>query len=246
MERDQEGLDPELDIKQKSRPNLRTRQRLIMYAFLWAVCLSTIGGLVWSIYWTFRHLDQMMTWIESKGTVGLVAYGTIGSIVTLPASVAGVAFITRRVYKNSDGKLRWVYGTATYFIVIFIYAAVTIPLMRMWFPTVWRHTKLISLFYEIRIITFLISSGLLLYAFKQKAQFLFGATEVLVAIIANLALLGRLDLPNSNLANIPSQDWIGIAVFTYLLSRGVGNVVDGATSLKEKYQERARSWLQDN
>lgn len=75
-------------------------------------------------------------------------------------------------------------------------------------------------------VLFLVGAGL--YWFKRKSKLYYGLSEVGIALISNFRLVrGIIDVSRPKLFEISRDDAILIGVFTYLLGRGIGNVVEG-------------------
>ena len=82
--------------------------------------------------------------------------------------------------------------------------------------------------------------ALFLYWFKPKTKILYGFSEILVAILSNLALIGRIDLSHIPQVTISWQDGIAMGAFTYLLSRGITNVIEGASVYRDRFENLVR------
>ena len=87
----------------------------------------------------------------------------------------------------------------------------------------------------------LIAVGIVIYLFKSKSQLLYGVSEIVIAVLSNLVLITRMDVSSSGHITLSGSDAISIVVFTYLLSRGIGNVVDGAAV----YREGVETWIRE-
>jgi hypothetical protein len=80
---------------------------------------------------------------------------------------------------------------------------------------------------KVAAVLVLTNIGIGLYLFKQYSKLLYGLSEIALAVASNLALLNRIDFSHAPKIILSSTDAIGIAAFTYLLSRGVTNFVEG-------------------
>lgn len=81
------------------------------------------------------------------------------------------------------------------------------------------------------LVTGLIAIGGSLYLFRQRSKMVYGLSEVLVGILANLTLISHIDFRKPLVASL-RQNSVPIGAFTYLLSRGISNAVDGYAQKK--------------
>ncbi len=83
----------------------------------------------------------------------------------------------------------------------------------------------------------LIIAGILLYLFKKYSKLLYGLSEIVLAVISNIALIERADISHLSTMTPKTSDILAFVVFTYLLSRGVSNAVEG---VQERLDRSAR------
>ena len=99
-----------------------------------------------------------------------------------------------------------------------------------------------SLFYTVLIrtnfVTAVLIVGVALYLFKKRSKFLYGLSEVALAITSNSAIILRLDIEHFPLVPLKTSDVVPLMAFTYLLSRGISNVAEGIHDyIKKKYPD---------
>jgi hypothetical protein len=67
----------------------------------------------------------------------------------------------------------------------------------------------------------------------------YGVSEIAISVASNLALLHKIDLSQAPKISIATADAVAFGVFTYLLSRGIGNVVEGIDEVGAKKASEA-------
>jgi hypothetical protein len=102
------------------------------------------------------------------------------------------------------------------------------------FPELRVHPLYIASLLRVNCVTILLIIGIGLYLFKQQSKLLYGISETAIAIVSNLALIQRIDLSHPPAIHVATADAVAIGVFTYLLSRGLANAVEGADETRKK------------
>src|SRR5437660_9206333 len=87
---------------------------------------------------------------------------------------------------------------------------------------------------RVYLVAALLILGTCIYAFKRWNKAVFGVSEIVVALLSNSALLNHINLSHFP-DNMSSADALAVGVFTYLLSKGVGDVLEG---MEEKEEEK--------
>jgi hypothetical protein len=88
--------------------------------------------------------------------------------------------------------------------------------------------------------------GLLLYLFKKYLKIFYGLSQIVIAILTDLSLLR-----DSNITHMPARDLsplglFAFAAFTFLLSKGVTDVVDGVQEKIDKSLAQPQPTLSTN
>jgi len=101
-----------------------------------------------------------------------------------------------------------------------------------------RHPIYYQVAFRVNCVTILLIAAVGLYLFKQKSKIFYGTSEIVVAIFYNLTLIRHIDLSRIPKISVPTADIVGIAVFTYLLSRGFSNLAEG---IDDRNKEKSKA-----
>jgi hypothetical protein len=197
-------------------------------------------GIVGFHYWIEPRLNEKMIpfWEASNRLPAGLAIGL--TITTLLATVSYILFLayqeTNAFDSSKQNKLFWLYITVAALVGFqllsaAIYFAVERHLILSVVPLPQRRRDLMLQGYSV---LFVLTIGIAIYLFKQRAKFLYGLTEITIGVLANLDFLK--DIHESEFPRLPlnSAVLIKLAVFTYLLSRGVANAVEGVQEWIDK------------
>jgi hypothetical protein len=91
-----------------------------------------------------------------------------------------------------------------------------------------------TIFAKSELVTVLLVLGILVYLVKVWSKILFGIAEVTLALLSNSALIKSLDLTGFPKIKITTEQALAIFAFTYLLSRGISNAIEGLEELRNK------------
>jgi hypothetical protein len=78
-----------------------------------------------------------------------------------------------------------------------------------------------------------------MYLLKIKAKAYFGIAEIAVALISNSALIKSIDLSGFPKVKITTTEALAVGAFTYLLSKGISNMLEGFEEIREKRKEES-------
>jgi hypothetical protein len=95
-----------------------------------------------------------------------------------------------------------------------------------------RYPIYFSALLRVNCAALLLITGIGLYLLKQQSKMVYGLSEIAVALTSNIALIKNIDLSRAPTISLHTTDFVGLAVFTYLLSRGISNVSEGIDELR--------------
>jgi hypothetical protein len=246
MDAEPEPVQPSLTADSATPLSLK---KWVLLGVACAVVLLIFGIWIRFMIWVVKHSltlsDSITSQIEQRGPIAIVGYVMIALIFGLIPTALFAHLRFHRLFAKADEKFRWLYTTVIAWGILLLFSIVTTPLLqRLPFigqslgPLMIRHNEFYRVTYQVYVVVFLAVLGACLYIFKQKSQLVFGLSEVAVAVISNATLVSKIDFTQFPQISTSTQDWIGICVFTYLLSRGVGNIVEGIITFKTKYKDR--------
>jgi hypothetical protein len=74
--------------------------------------------------------------------------------------------------------------------------------------------------------------GIAIYLFKKTHQVIYGFSEIIMAILSNIALIQSLDLTRFPKIPIQPSQVLAMGLFAYLLSAGIGNIAEGVEKMR--------------
>ncbi|SEB40412.1 hypothetical protein [Terriglobus roseus] len=216
--------------------------------FSWLVAIVIgLGPIVFAIVrWrtVIAYSNASMSWIEGHGPLAVLSYTLFTLLLPLPAHIGMVFVLYKTLFKRAGSDFRWIYSFLTYALVFSLYRAAATPLVKRLFPElVSNHEVFFRWSLQVQAVIFLAIVASAIYIFKQKALTTFGFTEVIVALVSNAALLSKVDLTTFPRVQMQSGSAVALIVFTYLLSRGIGDIFDGLNKLKTKHGDRVIQWF---
>ena len=203
-------------------------------ALVGLVILCLIAGRFFTIH-RLRHTPG--TWWDIA-TLACVSVATLAMAVALYLLLQSmVASFLRAAWPNGQEYIHWASVLAAFFPL-----ALTAQLAAVWrgprtdllTPANIQAPNAVA---TINIVAFLLLVAFGLYVFKKYWKFYYGISELIIGIASNVALLSRIDMPSLTHFKLVAQDYVGLSVFTYLLSRGMSNIFDG---LQEQSEKRAK------
>jgi len=212
-------------------PNFRLR-----FAILGGLALVLIGigvGLIEFARNSLRYEQAVAGWLDMRPAIAVV-YAVVGAFMLAAVSLYFASVTPERKLPFADKKFGRVY---VFVGVLFCLSAfqTTAGLTLKALPSSWllKYPQFTHTSGMIQTGTILLILGAIIYIFKKKALIIYGITEVVMAMISNVALLSKLDLYQSSPSDMVKQ-LLPIFVFLYLLSKGIGNIIDGLNDLGEK------------
>jgi hypothetical protein len=182
--------------------------------------------------------DAFMTLAVRAGASILTA----ANILFLIAITAGVLYLLHTKFDifslPSTHNFYWL--RVVFFVFAFFeieWVAMIFVNYRVFSEQVSRHLLYYQVAFRVNCVTILLIAAVGLYLFKQKSKIFYGTSEIIVAIFYNLALIRHIDLSHIPKISVPTADIVGLAVFTYLLSRGFSNLAEG---IDERSKEKAK------
>lgn len=216
------------------------------WAIVASIVLGFLGLLLLSVWVTWHFWPRIPQWEgsllnqeEKLGPVGIIAISLV--LFALNVFIVFLGFLGRYLRK---GRLRipYVKFFAIYLGYLAIAQLVGYFVVTRISPTLFvRHQLYVGVFLRTDAVLLLTAFALFLYWFKSKTKILYGFSEILIAILSNLALIGRIDLSHIPQVTISWQDGIAMGAFTYLLSRGITNVIEGASVYRDRFENLARN-----
>jgi hypothetical protein len=97
-----------------------------------------------------------------------------------------------------------------------------------------KHPNRSAIIFQVDLVIFLIGIGALLYLFKHRNKLAYGISELLIGVISNLILFAHLNPANFRQLTISFDDAVKLCLFTYIISRGFGNVAEGVAERRAK------------
>ncbi|WP_433964828.1 hypothetical protein [Tunturiibacter gelidiferens] len=224
-EKPEKPENPEKPEKLRPRFFLLAALLVVFFVGLWGLMLwAAFRFAPTEIHWN----DIYLSWIE-KGGPRLVVLHAIAFFI-LP-----IAIFLFVVYKKSHAfeKSR---TRPLYWLNLTIAALTGLLLSLLGWYLIFRHTFgsyfashyfYYNVLVRIILCTALILVGIVIYLFKKYLKILFGLCEIVIAIITNIGLLTGSDLTHMAPLNLKPMGLFAFAAFTFLLSKGVGDVVEG-------------------
>ena len=172
---------------------------------------------------------------EKLGPLAIVLIRIV--LFSLNAGAACIYFLGR--YKRR-GKLTFPFAKFFGIYIAYLGAVQIIGyvLLGIAFPTfLIRHPLYFGVLIRTAAVMLMTSFAIFIYFFKEQSKFLYGLSEVVIAVLSNLALIGRIDFSKMPHVIGSGTDVIALCAFTYLLSRGISNMMEGAASYKLRFEK---------
>lgn len=220
-----------------------------------AACAFGVLGLLAFVLWRLNpvidpHFQHLMTplwrYWQSKGPTSVIG-GTLWGMVLIVSVALYVAYKETNAFDTPRrSRFYWLYVTLAVLVAFQLFSlgmffVVTTPVAYYRYPAPPYQTHAVL---RENIVLTLLTIGIALYLFKQKAKLAYGISEIIIAIMSNAALMTRIDVTDFPKIGVAWQDWLNVAAFTYLLSRGISNTADAIRERQEK-REAARLGIPD-
>jgi hypothetical protein len=217
-------------------------------ATAWANFLAVLIALVclqwWSTARALQHpsswTDAFITWAEQGGSAFIVT----GYVLVLAGFTVLMLFVIDRTFHifrlSKSHSFYWLRVT----FLIFVFSEIE------WIGSVYINATFLSAFnlrhpiyfqavIRANCVAVFLIAGSGLYLLKQRTKLVYGVSEIAISVASNLALLHKIDLSQAPKISIATADAVAFGVFTYLLSRGIGNVVEGIDEVGAKKASEA-------
>ncbi|MBB5338433.1 hypothetical protein [Tunturiibacter gelidoferens] len=230
-----EGIEkPEKENPEKLRPRFFLMAALLAVFFvgLWALMFWAVFRFApTEIHWN----DIYLSWIE-KGGPRLIIPHAIAFFI-LP--IALLLFVVYRKFhafeKSRTRPLYWLYLTIAALTCLLLSLLCWYLIFRRTFGSHFAsHHFYYNVLVRIILCTALILLGNVIYLFKKYLKILFGLCEIVIAILTNIGLLTGSDLTHMPPLNLQPLGLFAFGAFTFLLSKGVGDVVEGVQERIDK------------
>ena len=224
----------EIEKPEKLRPRFFLLAALLVFFFAglwWLMVREAFRIAPTEIHWN----DIYLSWIEKRGPHFVVYH----AIVFFILPIAAFLFLVYRrfhVFQKSRARpLYWLYLT----IAALTYVLVCLLCWYLIFRRSFAGHFAAHLFYyyvlaRAILCTGLLLVGILLYLFKKYLKIFYGLSQIVIAILSNLTLLQKSDLTHMPARDLSSLGLFAFAAFTFLLSKGVSDVVEGVQEWIDK------------
>jgi len=223
------------------RVNVRRWSRLFAAV---GVLVSAIALVIWGLVAlhrsALRHLDSTIGSVESKGTEHLTI-ALIGTFIFLIGIWLLVAWAAFDVFNPSKRKseLYWLYVTIAVLICFLFLEAkpFTIVPGENTGEIYARHPAYLLANARACLVIVLLIVGIGIYIFKCRLKLAYGLAEVSAAIVSNVAIISHLNLSSFPKVHFTRLDLFAICALAYLLSKGIGDAVEGVNDIMKKKRE---------
>ncbi|NYF89835.1 hypothetical protein RBB79_09750 [Tunturiibacter empetritectus] len=220
-------MPEENDKPEKLRPR---------FFLLAALLVLFFAGLWWLIFWAAFRItpteihwnDIYLSWIEKWGPHLVIVHAIVFFILPIAVFLFILYKKSHAFEKSRTRQLYWLHLTI---------AALTGLLVSLlcWYlvfrRSVGDHFASHSFYYNVLarsiLCTGLLLVGILLYLFKKHLKIFYGLSQIVIAILSNLTLLQKSNLTHMPARDLSSLGLFAFAAFTFLLSKGVSDVVEG-------------------
>lgn len=218
----------EVDVKaQYFKGNLKSKEfrqtRWFRRLFL-SVC--AIAGLT-MVWFSIKGIFAFHDWAESQSRHLLVFFALSESILLWAFIVLclGIAFRKNPKWQQNDHA--WLY--ALIFVALVsasdLYDLVFVPNNNTGYQ-IRHHPHWSAVTFQVDIAILLVGIGAFLYLFK-RFQISYGLFEIVIGFSANMKVLRAMDLQRFQRLDINFDDIAKLAIFTYVISRGITNILEG-------------------
>jgi hypothetical protein len=159
--------------------------------------------------------------------------------VSMTALLIKMAFDTVRKFDSweEDAEGKYWYYVLLVVVISQTFQIVPIFLILRSLYTGQADTNSMAVFARIEIVMLLLILGICMYLLKLKTKSYFGMAEIGVALVSNSALIKSIDLSGFPRIKVTTTEALAIGAFTYLLSKGISNMLEGFEEIREKRKE---------
>jgi hypothetical protein len=184
-------------------------------------------------------LDGTIATQEAKGMQSLLVGNVFVNLLFTGLILWFVYFCTDAFDFKKRGELYWLYVTLTVLVLFFIFEFTGPFLTPRRVVSVTRQTH--PMYYlalaRICIVNLLLILGVIVAIIKQRSTVLYGAVEVIVAVLSNIAIIAPLKLTDFPKTHFTTTDLLALGALAYLFSKGIGDVIDGVKQIRKKKLE---------
>lgn len=206
------------------------RDGLVFLTLLFLLAIALILLLIIGLHYA-NNLDELTLALIERQKQPLFIILTIVHGFGTIALTLGAAYSAFGVFSGHTSGSKWLYTTlgalALQECALFVRLAMGLDRSR-----ISQHLKFYSVHLRFHFVVSLLVIGMLLYLFKKASKLLYGFSEIVIAIATQLALINGINLTNLSESTLSSTQIIGIGGLTYVLARGVTNVVEGFSELR--------------
>ncbi|MBB5315621.1 hypothetical protein [Tunturibacter empetritectus] len=224
----------EIDKPEKLRPRffLRATLLVLFFACLWWLMFRVAFRIApTEIHWN----DIYLSWIEKGGPHLVIPHAIVLFILPIALFLFLIYRKSHAFQKSRTRPLYWLYLTIAALTGLLVSLLCWYLIFRRSFA---GHFAAHSIYYNILaraiLCTGLLLVGTLLYLFKKYLKIFYGLSQIVIAILSNLTLLQKSDLNHIPARDLSSLGLFAFAAFTFLLSKGVSDVVEGVQERLDK------------
>ncbi|MBB5345301.1 hypothetical protein [Tunturibacter empetritectus] len=227
-------MPEETDKPEKLRPR---------FYLLAALLLAFFAGLWWLLFKVAFHLvpteihwnDIYLSWVEKRGPRFVVYHAIVFFILPIAAVLFLVYRRTHAFQKSRERSLYWLYLTIAALTGLLVSLLCWYLIFRHSFA---GHFAAHPFYYNVLarsiLCTGLLLVGFFLYLFKKYLKIFYGLSQIVIAILSSLTLLEESDLNHMPALDLSKVGLFAFVAFTFLLSKGVSDVVEGVKEWIDK------------
>lgn len=224
----------EIDKPEKLRPRffLLAALLVLFFAGLWWLMFRVAFRIAPAeIHWN----DIYLSWIE-KRSPHLVVLHAIAFFILPIALFLFILYKKSHAFEKSRARpLYWLHLTIAALTGLLVSLLCWYLVFRQSFG---GHFASHSFYYNVLarsiLCTGLLLVGILLYLFKKYLKIFYGLSQIVIAILSSLTLLQKSDLNHMPALDLSSIGLFAFVAFTFLLSKGVSDVVEGVQERIDK------------
>jgi hypothetical protein len=224
----------EIDKPEKLRPRFFLLATLLVFFFAglwWLMVRAAFRIAPTEIHWN----DIYLSWIEKRGPHFVVYHAIVFFILPVAAFLFLVYRKSHAFQKSRERPLYWLYLTIAALTGLLVCLLCWCLIFRRSFAGLFAsHPFYYNVLARSILCTGLLLVGIFLYLFKKYLKIFYGLSQIVIAILSSLTLLRESDLNHMPALNLSSIGLFAFVAFTFLLSKGVSDVVDGVQEWIDK------------
>lgn len=187
-----------------------------------------------------RKLDAMITAQEARGMQHLLLTNIFGNLLLTGLALWAVYVFSGSFDFKKRSELYWLYVTLTVLVSFFCFEFSGPFLFPRFVVSATRQTH--PMYYlmlaRICLVNLLLILGAIVAIIKQRSTLIYGAVEVIVAVISNAAIIAPLKLSDFPKTHFTITEVLALGALAYLFSKGIGDVIDGVKQIRKKKLDR--------